>query len=786
MDQIKGIQFKRISLDLYPNEILTKIIDYAGIENLIKLLTTYNRPFLIGNPNIRSSIHYVIENGRALQYNNRINRPSYIHMYLRVENFINKSNLSFLKSENDFKILDQYCYDNYINVELNLAYYIWNLIDIIRFKSIIQTLDLTHEYGTHLKYNIELEFSKSFQYYLQFEDILNDFLDEGICKTVVSLTIDDYGQVFKLNLLNFPNLKKLWLNDCRRALINGLYASKIEQLYLNTVCDEDGMPFYKLDLSLLPKSIHELRLKRIKLRNDSDFSIEKLLVNKCEFDDDPFKKKIFDLASKEIHINKEKSPYFHPWVTIPGFENRQFIESFSTNMSKLPKTTVLNELNIKDLDNPNVLYNYKFSNTLKKVTLSNNNIEDLSIILNNLISFSKLEYLNLADNPIDWNSSESNFKKFKNLKYLKLSNTHIGLNLSKILFPNSIEELSLEVNQIESIDQIKFPSNLINLGIGSNKLKVVYKPDFPSNLKTIHFTENLITKLDLSTNYKGEDMKIEILYVNFNKIKDIEDLKLPNNNYLKVLNLDRCLFNELKFKVPSGIKELSFSACNISKIDLKFNDDNTSLKYLCLSHNKITRFPKRMKLPNSIINLNLSINELSKIPDQISNLENLEFLNLAQNKFNKLKYDFNKNINLESLDLSFNKILDLQLNFLNNNIESNLKILNLSCNKLKNFNMSMISLKTNSKRQHSNLIEIDVCGNKMKNDEILNILRSIPISVRLLLFKELRESELDDIEDENIQMFFRLEMIRSLGSISFNYCSHNYCVGKRIELSSIA
>ena len=61
--------------------------------------------------------------------------------------------------------------------------------------------------------------------------------------------------------------------------------------------------------------------------------------------------------------------------------------------------------------------------------------------------------------------------RFTKLKYLKLFNTQIGKHFHKINYPDSVEVLSLEVNQISSIQGIKFPTHLKNLGIGSNWIK---------------------------------------------------------------------------------------------------------------------------------------------------------------------------------------------------------------------------------------------------------------------------------------------------------------------------
>ena len=93
--------------------------------------------------------------------------------------------------------------------------------------------------------------------------------------------------------------------------------------------------------------------------------------------------------------------------------------------------------------------------------MTNNNIKDLTVI-DRLIgpNNNRLKYLSFSDNPIDWNLYVPNFTRFTKLKYLKLFNTQIGKHFHKINYPDSVEVLSLEVNQISSIQGIKFPTHL--------------------------------------------------------------------------------------------------------------------------------------------------------------------------------------------------------------------------------------------------------------------------------------------------------------------------------------
>ncbi|KAI5953618.1 hypothetical protein KGF54_002990 [Candida jiufengensis] len=785
-----------ITLDFYPHEILIKIVDYVGIENLINLLTDQNQPFLDSHHNLKSCINHVIENGKFLQYNNRINRPSYIHMYLRIENFTNKSNLSFLSNEEDFLILNNYCSRNNLKIELYISYYIWNLIDIINFRRLVTNISIIHKNDDSIKYNIELEFQPSFQYFLILNSIFEKLLKFG--SNINSITIDDYNLKFDLNLTKFPNLKKLWLNNCENITITGLKESKLEYLNLHKIQRDIVELIVEdyLNIDEIPPTVQDLRLSDINITNCIRHQIATLTLDTINFVDLETISTLINSTYKNLTVRFELIAfdiYLHARDTIgPHIKVNHPYQSFTSNLPVIPQISALQELCIQNLHDPESLYNLKFNDTLKKVTFSNNEIDNLSRLIRKFSSFDKIEYLNLADNPIDWHNCTKNFENFINLKYLKLSNTHIGLNLPLINLPDSIEQLSLEVNQIESIDQIKFPQNLVNLGIGSNKIRIVYKPNFPITLKTIHFTENLISKVDLSTNNRGEILRIEILYLNYNKINNMANLKLPNSNTLKILNLDRCNIPNLDFKILPSIEELSFIGCSIEEVHLDCEKEHyicSKLKYLCLSLNRIKTFSSETKLPNSILNLNLSINEFSKIPTQISNLKNLESLILSENDFTSITYDFRRNYNIKSLDLSFNNTSNLNLSFPKGS-STNLQIINLCSNELSDFNMSMIGHDPKSKTLHSNLIEIDLSDNHIPKESLEKLINSnngvdaLPNSLELLMYETANKHDYNT--------FHAIDAYEDQYSIipdyetSLNALSRSFCVGKRVDLPSVS
>ena len=57
----------------------------------------------------------------------------------------------------------------------------------------------------------------------------------------------------------------------------------------------------------------------------------------------------------------------------------------------------------------------------------------------------------------------------------------------------------------------------------------IYRPNLPHTIETIHLTENKLSQVDLSCNNQGQELLIEILYLNFNPLSNFKQVKLPNH-----------------------------------------------------------------------------------------------------------------------------------------------------------------------------------------------------------------------------------------------------------------
>ncbi|KAI5957387.1 hypothetical protein CANMA_004391 [Candida margitis] len=72
------------SFGALPLEVVNKIIHYAGVENLVSFLVPENKTIIDNLPLLKQAIDNAICENKALGYNNRVTRPSYLHNYLHL------------------------------------------------------------------------------------------------------------------------------------------------------------------------------------------------------------------------------------------------------------------------------------------------------------------------------------------------------------------------------------------------------------------------------------------------------------------------------------------------------------------------------------------------------------------------------------------------------------------------------------------------------------------------------------------------------------------------------
>jgi Leucine-rich repeat (LRR) protein len=180
-------------------------------------------------------------------------------------------------------------------------------------------------------------------------------------------------------------------------------------------------------------------------------------------------------------------------------------------------------------------------------------------------------------------------------------------------------------------------------------------------------------KLYLNDRYIDADQYISIdFFSDALKIKQIEWDTFANFHYIKELNINKCLIDQIDSRwfisVGESLKTLSLNENRIVKI--RSNDllHLEKLEELSLNCNGIDEIePNSFKHLKSLKKLDLSFNRLKSFNSSLFvGLVKLEELNLSDNRIDSIhssESDFIDHLrNLTSLDLSYNQIESVDLN----------------------------------------------------------------------------------------------------------------------------
>ena len=286
-----------------------------------------------------------------------------------------------------------------------------------------------------------------------------------------------------------------------------------------------------------------------------------ILLNKLNF----LKKHILDFLNKKLNINitgKEKNLDLQN-KKIGNFELMlivevvpQDLESINlshNNISDVRPLTYLKHLKRIDLSYNN-LKDFPFNSTkIKKnlpleknisINLDNNGLIEKEINeINDIIKNDFETSLNSDDAKDDILNKLINKLNQLEQKILSYFNNKLNVELTG-------KELKIDLNNknIENIDLYLLSSvdfnNLEEINLSNNKISNIEPLKNFKNLKKIDLSYNEINKLDALKAISENNIKIEILYFNNNKIEDVEILKqnifpniieinLDNNNIIK-------------------------------------------------------------------------------------------------------------------------------------------------------------------------------------------------------------------------------------------------------------
>ncbi|CAB3226682.1 unnamed protein product [Arctia plantaginis] len=299
--------------------------------------------------------------------------------------------------------------------------------------------------------------------------------------------------------------------------------------------------------------------------------------------------------------------------------------------------------------------------TLKEINFSNNTINTIPPGL--FDGLDQLQILDLSHNELtsQW-INKGTFIGLLRMVILNLSYNNLN-RIDRHMFQDlySLQKLNLEHNEITSIDEHAFGElrNLHSLTLSNNKL--------------VHIHTHLFTDLHV----------LHELFIDNNKIKQIEDNAFENMTAIEDLGLN----DNFLSVIPSAIHKLR------------------SLKSLDIGNNNITHLNRDnfRGLPE-LYGLRLVDNKVTYLnEDTFEHLPQLQILNLASNKIKHVTPGcFRKNINLKLLRMDGNEIMKFDGIF---NTLSNLIWLNMSANKISNFDFKSIPSNLEWLDLHKNYIE---------------------------------------------------------------------------------
>jgi Leucine-rich repeat (LRR) protein len=243
----------------------------------------------------------------------------------------------------------------------------------------------------------------------------------------------------------------------------------------------------------------------------------------------------------------------------------------------------------------------KSNKTITTLDLSNNNITDVTSIINLLKTNETITTLDLSNNTI----SKPGFfykalSKIKTIKHLDLSNQNNILDLSNSNITNiesikkilekdkTITTLDLSNNNITDvisiINLLKTNETITTLDLSNNNITDV------TSIINLLKTNKTITTLDLSnTNITDYTSIIDLLKSN----TTITTLDLSNNN-IEYVNFYRINYSIRTLKhLDLSNNDLHFDESIMSFV-VSFNTNRFNLNYLNLSNNRLNRLPTEL------------------------------------------------------------------------------------------------------------------------------------------------------------------------------------------------
>lgn len=279
------------------------------------------------------------------------------------------------------------------------------------------------------------------------------------------------------------------------------------------------------------------------------------------------------------------------------------------------------------------------------LALDNNNVRYMS--RSALISFSRLQYLNLESNKL----TELVPGTFNGTKHMFLKEVRLSYNYLNNLYSNTFSGLE----------------KLQSIMLDGNNIRVVHTGAFRNmpNLVKIALSQNRINNLN------------ERAFTSLEMLKKV-DLQM---NELREFSLST--FENVSITFPMALN-LSRNEINVLNVESWLSPIN--LGVLDVSHNRLSEVPTSFLnlVAANLTNLNLGYNIIYQVPPfSFSNLSNLLVLNMEHNGIISIRRKaFSGLSSLQLLDLSHNHLKYLQVSQFTSC--SQLRVLDLSSNHIRN------------------------------------------------------------------------------------------------------
>jgi hypothetical protein len=387
---------------------------------------------------------------------------------------------------------------------------------------------------------------------------------------------------------------------------------------------------------------------------------------------------------------------------------------------------------------------------IKKLCLGNHsfNINDLNILLDfinniqniSILDLSKIVFDNVSLNLIFNRVSENVFLKKLKLKNCYLGNTEVYNTLETYYSKSRLKkERNKYNNKYESKNSKKNEfiqkDNIINEKIEEYN-NINEKND---NKIEINNNKEGINEIKISNNINNNTEKINYININLDKIEKIDNNKndIDDNNFSS---------EEEKAKNENEIN-------NKNKIDDYLGVESLDLGYNFINYQKLDKIIISNHIKELYIegnDLNLWGNDLILFFDYVINNKVLEVLNLNKNNLQKMA----------------NKLLEKMYDYNNeNNSNCHLKILSLEDNQIKDINLDLTNLLSNSKNLEILNIRNNLIGDEIGNNYFFH-------SLFLSKYSNIKEI---DISDNKISLIFLNKIIK--------YNKENIIEGKNFVLN---